>query len=376
MSQNSNLLRTVIGILLGVLFIFAGLKLKDRIVASKKQPQISVNKDIKKVFTTNIKNKDIPITIQEKGNLNAIRSVELYSEVQGLFKSGSKLFKEGQSYRKNELVLSIDDAEFVSNLKAQRSVLYNQLAQLTADLRLDYPDVADKWIDYLSSLDFDKSIPALPDFESEREKFFINSKGIVTSYYNIKNLEERHKKYRLYAPFNGAITEALVYPGTLIRTGQKLGTIVNDSVFELVASVDESYKEYIKIGNKVKVTSLDKSQEWTGKIGRIDPQVNTITQGINVYIEISGKALKPGMFLEVELDAGQIQNSFEISRKLLTEDNKLFIVEADSLRLIPIQIEFKKEKTAVVSGIPDGTQILSNPIPGSYEGMRVENIKS
>lgn len=376
MSQNSNLLRTVIGILLGVLFIFAGLKLKDRIVASKKQPQISVNKDIKKVFTTNIKNKDIPITIQEKGNLNAIRSVELYSEVQGLFKSGSKLFKEGQSYRKNELILSIDDAEFVSNLKAQRSVLYNQLAQLTADLRLDYPDVADKWIDYLSSLDFDKNIPALPEFESEREKFFINSKGIVTSYYNIKNLEERHKKYRLYAPFNGAITEALVYPGTLIRPGQKLGTIVNDSVFELVASVDESYKEYIKIGNKVKVTSLDKSQEWTGKISRIDPQVNTITQGINVYIEISGKALKPGMFLEVELDAGQIQNSFEISRKLLTEDNKLFIVEADSLRLIPIQIEFKKEKTAVVSGIPDGTQILSNPIPGSYEGMRVENIKS
>ncbi len=50
---------------------------------------------------------------------------------------------------------------------------------------------------------------------SEKENYFITGRGIVSSYYNLKNLEQRLSKYVISAPFSGILTEALVTEGTL-----------------------------------------------------------------------------------------------------------------------------------------------------------------
>lgn len=374
MSKNADILRTIIGILLGLLLIFMALKLKDRIVANKKKPQLKEQKFQKKVFAQKVINEAHPIKITEKGNLQAFRQVDLFAEVQGLLEGGNKLFKPGQYYRKNEVIFSINDDEFERSLMAEKSVLYNQLAQVLPDLKLDYSEVYDKWAYYLNSIDVEAPIPDLPPFENEREKFFINSKNIVTTYYNIKNLEERLKKFKIYAPFNCVVSEALVYPGTLISPGQNLGTILNDDIYELSVSVDASYQEYIRVGKTVELRNLDQSQSWKGRISRIDATVNTLTQGITVYIETRGKGLRPGMFLEASIDAGEIKRSFELSRKLLVDNNYTYSIKNDTLRLVPVEIAFYKDKTAVITNLPDSMLVLKNPIPQAYDGMLVEII--
>jgi multidrug efflux pump subunit AcrA (membrane-fusion protein) len=372
MSKNADILRTIIGILLGLLLIFMALKLKDRIVANKKKPQLKEQKFQKKVFAQKVINEAHPIKITEKGNLQAFRQVDLFAEVQGLLEGGNKLFKPGQYYRKNEVIFSINDDEFERSLMAEKSVLYNQLAQVLPDLKLDYSEVYDKWAYYLNSIDVEAPIPDLPPFENEREKFFINSKNIVTTYYNIKNLEERLKKFKIYAPFNCVVSEALVYPGTLISPGQNLGTILNDDIYELSVSVDASYQEYIRVGKTIELRNLDQSQSWKGRISRIDATVNTLTQGITVYIETRGKGLRPGMFLEASIDAGEIKRSFELSRKLLVDNNYTYSIKNDTLRLVPVEIAFYKDKTAVITNLPDSMLVLKNPIPQAYDGMLVE----
>ena len=60
-------------------------------------------------------------------------------------------------------------------------------------------------------------------YDTPKENYFISGRGIVSSFYNVKNLEQRLSKYNISAPFNGILVEALVTEGTLIRNGQKLG---------------------------------------------------------------------------------------------------------------------------------------------------------
>jgi len=60
-----------------------------------------------------------------------------------------------------------------------------------------------------------KATPTLPEMSDEKEKFFISGRGIMTSYYNVKNLEQRLSKYRIAAPYKGVLTQALVTEGTL-----------------------------------------------------------------------------------------------------------------------------------------------------------------
>lgn len=374
MDNNSNLLRAIIGIIIAVLLIFGSIRLAGNLAASKEKTKTNASQSVNKIYTQVVKNSTVPISFFEKGILQAVHKVELYSEVQGILKSGNQLFKPGQSYAKGATILSIDDSEFEASLVAQKSVLYNLITQAMPDLRMDYPDVFEKWQSYLEQFDIKKPTPTLPPFDSDKEKFFINGKNIVTTFYNIKNLEERHKKYNIYAPFYSVVTESLVNPGTLVRAGQQLGTIINPNAYEIAISINESLKEFLQIGKEVTLTKLDKTQTWKGKIVRIDPTINTTTQGVLAYINVSGKGLKEGMFLEAQVEAKPLENAFEIPRKLLIENNKTYVIRDNELHLVDVEVGFFREQSAIITNLPDGTVILKNAIPNAYEGMRVEQI--
>jgi len=374
MENNSNLLRAIIGIVIAAILIFGAVRFAGNLAASKEKPKTKSSQSVNKIYTQVVTNSEVPISFFEKGILQAVNKVELYSEVQGILKSGNQRFKPGQSYAEGATIFSIDDGEFGASLVAQKSVLYNLISQIMPDLRLDYPEVFEKWKSYLDQFDIKKTTPALPTFDSDKEKFFINAKNIVTTYYNIRNLEERHKKYNIYAPFNAVVTESLVNPGTLVRAGQKLGTIINPSAYEIAISINESFTDFLQIGKSVNLSNLKKTQSWKGKISRIDPTINTTTQGILAYINVRGKGLKEGMFLEAQIEAIPLKNAFVIPRKLLVENNKTYIVRDHELHLVNVEIGFFKEQSAIITNLPDGTVILKNAIPDAYEGMRVEPI--
>lgn len=370
--QQETILRALIGILIGCILIFMSYKYYQKLAAAKEKPKQKVEKEISKIYVQKVVNETIPVVISEKGNLEAYKKVDLYSEVQGILDPANIQVKAGQAFGKGDLIFSIDDAEFKASLLAQKSTLYNLITQALPDLKLDYPDVFDKWNSYLNGFDIKRQTPQLPDFSNDKEKFFINSRNIVTNYYNIKNLEERHKKYRIYAPFYGLVTEANVTPGGLVRPGQKLASILSPSRYELAVSINESYKKYISVGKSVKLHNLERTKSWTGKIVRIDPIVNTNTQGTQVYIQVKGKGLNEGMFLEAELGGKSVENSFELPRKLLIENNKTFLVKDGKLELYDLDVELYKDKTAIVTNLKDGDLILQNVIPGAYDGMLIE----
>jgi hypothetical protein len=168
-----------------------------------------VPKVVKTVFVDTVKNTTIPVVISANGNLMvAKRRVELYSEVQGIFKSGSKLFKAGQKYNSGETLIRLDASEYYASVQSAKSNLYNSIAAIMPDLRLDFPEVYPKWQAYLNNFDLKNNTPELPEMSGEKENYFITGRGIISAYYNVKNLEQRLAKYRIAAPFTGILTEA------------------------------------------------------------------------------------------------------------------------------------------------------------------------
>jgi len=273
-------MRKIIFTGLGIILIIASVFWAKVIIDSKKTFKPKATKVIKTVFTEVVENTAIPIVVTANGNLTAKERVELFAEVQGVFRKGSRLFKEGQSYNKGETIISIDDSEYAASVQSAKSNLFNQLTAIMPDLRLDYPEIYPKWQGYLSSFDMSKSTPALPEMKSEQEKFFISGRGILTSYYNVKNLEQRLSKYRISAPFSGVLTEALVTEGSLVRSGQKLGSFISPDVYELEVSVSKSYTDLLKVGESVVLTNLDDDTKYKGTVTRINGSIDQATQTV------------------------------------------------------------------------------------------------
>ena len=107
MDNNSNLLRAVIGFIIAAILIFGSVKYANQLADAKAKPKTKKADNVNKIYTHVVANQEIPISFLEKGKLQALKKVELYSEVQGVLKSGNKLFKPGQTYAKGETIFSI-----------------------------------------------------------------------------------------------------------------------------------------------------------------------------------------------------------------------------------------------------------------------------
>lgn len=368
------MIRKIILAILGILFIVGAVLLARKMMAPKESDKQNTEKKRTAVFTEKVLNGETPINITTSGNLSAKNRLEVYSEVQGIFEQSAHLFKPGVYYNKGEVLLQINSDEHRANLRSQKSNLYNQVVLLLPDLKLDYPDAFPQWEQYIQNFDMDRPVAALPEPVSEKEKMYIAGKNILTAYYNVKNLEERLSKYVIYAPYSGILTETLVDKGTLIRAGQKLGEFINPNIFELEVAVNTAYSDLLKVGKQVNLHNVERSKNWKGKVVRVNPKVDQASQTIQVFISVSGAGLKEGIYLEADLQTKNEKNTYEVSRKLLVEDNKLFVVRDSILVMQEVEPLYYKERTVVVRGLADGTEILSNSVPGAYAGMRVKQI--
>ena len=365
-------MRKIILSILGVLIIVGAFFLAKNIIAGKQSFRPKAEKVIKTVFTQEIQNGTVPIIVPANGNLRAKQRVELYAEVQGVFKPGRKLFRPGQPYRKGEAIIRIDASEYAAGVQSSKSNLYNQLTSVMPDLRLDYPEIYPKWQAYLDRFDMAKTTPTLPELNTDKEKFFITGRGILTTYYNVKNQEQRLAKYRISAPFSGIVTEALVTEGSLVRAGQKLGEFINTDVYELEVAIGKTYSDLLKVGEDVALNNLDKSKTYNGKVTRINGSVDQASQTIKAYIEVSAPDLKEGMYLEASVNAKQEENAIEIDRNLLLENNQIFVVRDTILDLIDVNPVYFSDKTVVLKAVPEGTTIMAKPLVGAYTGMAVK----
>ncbi|MEM9991615.1 MAG: HlyD family efflux transporter periplasmic adaptor subunit, partial [Bacteroidota bacterium] len=278
-------------------------------------------------------------------------------------------------YKAGATLLRINSKEFEANLRAQRSNFLTQLVALLPDLRLDYADAAPKWQNYMDSIEVSKVTPQLPAFSTEQEKLYITGKGILSSFYQIKNLEERLVKYRIRAPFSGILTQALVNKGTLVSPGMQLGEFIDPSLYELQLAVNANYVDLLKVGKTVELHNVERTKSWTGKVVRINSIVDAASQTIQAFIHLRGKELREGMFLEADIPAQNVQNAFELDRKLLVENNKVYVVQDSILALAEVQPVHFTENTAIVKGLNDGTKVVSRSVPGAYSGMKVKILK-
>ena len=358
---------TVLGIALLAGAIFGAKILIDSNVKTVRE----VTPSVKTVFAKPVVNTEVPIVVNANGNLVAANKVELFAEVQGIFRNSGKPFKAGQRYRKGELLMRIDSREFYTSLLAQRSTLYDLITSMMPDLKFDYPESFDHWQAYLNDFDINEKVKPLPEPVSDNEKYFVNGRQVVTTYYNIKNLEERLDKYEIRAPFDGILTETAIDGGTLIRSAQKLGEFVSLGSYELEVDVNQEYLDILKIGEPVLLTDLNGNREWQGTVQRINGRLDQTTQTVKVFIGVQGKELIEGMYMEANIAARSEKNALEIPRTLLINEKELFVVENGKLVSREVETVYYTDKTAVIKGLKDGVMMLTRNVPGAYSGMEV-----
>ena len=308
--------------------------------------------------------------IHTQGPLKSDKAIDVYAEVSGILERTAPLFKVGNYFNEGQVMLSVDDEEFRTQLYSQKSSFLALLTSIMPDLKADYPDAFPKWKEFLDDFDIRGELSELPEYDSEQEKYFLASRNIFNTYYNLKNLEIRLSKYTIKAPFGGSVAASFIEPGQLIQPGMKLGEFAGTGIYELAASVPMEEAAFLKNGDPAVVYS-ENGMKWKGRVARIGNNVDKSTSTIKVFIQVSGSGLKNGMFLRAKIEGSPLDSVYRIPRKALAENKYLYFAEDSTLKRTPVRIVFLGENDAYIRGIDSLKLAVTEPLINTPLGSTV-----
>jgi len=162
-----------VGLLIVVGSIAAMSYLSDQRVEPPKEEPIAAKKYVK---TEPVQYTDISTKIVAYGRVSASESLDLISEQSGRMYQADVWLKEGQKFKKGDLLFRVDDREAALKLRSQKSNFIKDLASIAPDIKVDFPERYEAWYSYYRGIDLDQSLKNLPSNMTEKERTFLATK--------------------------------------------------------------------------------------------------------------------------------------------------------------------------------------------------------
>ncbi len=328
------------------------------------------------VNATPVKNDLRPITADGFGQVSSSSMINIMSEVQGEI-NAHILLKKGTSFKKGQLLFTIKNNDVEMALKARKSNYLMLLTNILPDLKLDYNENFEAWLEFFNKIDVEKKLPPLPETKSFKEKNFIVSKNVFTEYYNIQSDEERLKKYTITAPFTGSILNTFTDNGAITAPGSPVIAVIREGTMEMEVPIANDDIDRVEIGAEVTLSD-ENGGVAQGKVVRKGTFVNANTQTVPVFIEIldSEMPVYNGMYLDATIACDGVENIVELPRKAIFNKREVYVVEDGKLKVLPLDVKMFLEETVLVKDLPNGTMVVMEPLINAKEGMAVEVLKN
>ncbi|MCG8477231.1 MAG: efflux RND transporter periplasmic adaptor subunit [Cytophagales bacterium] len=356
-----------------LLLVFGGLAIakvladqKPKPVHTKQREHILSVRAVKSVY------EDLQLPIQYHGRVRSSEIVNLAAEVSGLIKQGEVPLKEGQPFRRGQLLVNIYSKDFEATLKASKSNFLTDLAKILPDVEVDYTAELGKWQSFFKAVDLNKNLPELPAIHSDQEKVFLASRKILSSYYNIKQQEIKLSRYRIYAPFDGVYQSVSQEAGAQARSGQTLARIIRTDQLDIVTEVLPEDAKWIQSNDLVEISSY--GETFPAKVIRKALFVDAETQTVKIYVRTKAPVMD-GQFVELTFRNKPYEQVFKLNREALFEQNRVYLVKDGQLKKHQVEIVKKLDDYYLVRGLTPDEWVVNESLVNAKDGLKVNLLK-
>ncbi|MBK9265754.1 MAG: efflux RND transporter periplasmic adaptor subunit [Polyangiaceae bacterium] len=168
----------------------------------------------------------------------------------------------------------------------------------------------------------------------------------------------------LKAPFRGEIAHRFIDPGTFVKPGATLVSIIDRAIVRVTFDVPEVDYQAVSPGTEAKVKMLATGREILAKIARRSPSANPATRTVRVDIDVQDteRALPVGTTAEVFIDVGAPQDAIELPLRAATIRGKkatLFVIDGDVAKSMSARVLGESVKSVFLERfISAGTPVV------------------
>jgi RND family efflux transporter MFP subunit len=205
------------------------------------------------------------------------------------------------------------------------------------------------------------------------------------------NVDFMEENTLMKAPFSGVITgkyfeNGEIYSGApTTPTGRSaIITVMQVNPLKINVNISEQYYPLIKRGLKAEVKAdVYKNDLFEGKVFRISPTVNSGTRSFTAEVELPNKndLLKPGMFVRVSMDLGEVETFVVPASNVLVQEGTniryVFVAENGSAKRIEVLIgkRFDDKLEIISETLIEGSSLVIEGQSRLINGDKIEVVK-
>ena len=261
------------------------------------------------VVTQQIELQPVIDEIQALGTARANESIEIQPRISSLIER--ILFEEGKFVKQGELLVELENNEIVAGLALARASLSESQSLYDRSRSLA-----------------DTQAISVSNLEGLLAQVHVDEAQVEAAKARLENTVIR-------APFSGRVGLRRVSPGSFVSNSTVITTLDDTSEIKLDFSVPETFLTVLSDGMSIAAHSLVyPDRVFSGIVASIDTRVDPVTRAIQVraIIPNSDGALKPGMFMSVDLQRDRGKLLLAPEQAIVPEGNNQYVyVVADGV---------------------------------------------
>lgn len=282
---------------------------------------------------------DLVLRVESKGEVYGDVIVKISSEVGGTV--SELLARPGSFVTKNQPLVRFDPYVF-------------DLAVREAQAALDQTEQAfrELWVP--------DSILSGARPEAERMKMLSIRAGVPSAALRLEKAKWERERAVVLSPVNGYVDRLELAVGERIGAGAPIATVVDLTAQRVEALVMEHNLALVRRGGEAVITSAAiPGRAIRGRIDAVLPLVDSVSRFGRVIVRLPEQsALRPGMFVNVQLEAQRLPDRIMVPSKA--------VIERDGRPLVFVVREGRGQWTYIVPGLSNGvdTEVLPDSSTG------------
>lgn len=360
-----------------VAFIAATVMIKSR----KPPEQVPVEIPAFLVDAKEVTAEPVNFVVKSQGNVVPQNKTSLSAQVSGQVISLSKVFVAGGTFKKGDVLATLEQDDYRTDLKLAEAELAQAKTALQEEIARG--KVAEQEWRSVRNV-------APPELGLRKPQLAKEQANVKAAEAKLERAKRNLARTQITAPYNGIVVERNIDLGQFVAMGSVLGTIYSTDTAEVRLPITDSDLMFINIagqsseGAPVSLTATvgGVKRVWEGQLVRSEGILDTGSRVVYAIVEVQDpynlqsshkSPLRFGQFVEAEITSRQNEELVVLPRSILRLDNTVLTVNDNrEIEIKPVEVARTTAQDVFIrSGIAEGSLVVTSAVPNPYDGMKV-----
>lgn len=340
------------------------------------------------------------VRIESFGTLQARTQSELFSLVSGQVAKVSDRFKSGAFFKQDEILLSIDPADYEIAVQVAKGEVVNAELAL-AEEQARYDQAQRDWKKQ-------KQQDVATDFALRRPQLRAAEANLNTAKAQLKLALLNLERTSVRAPYDGRILETFVDIGSVVGSNVRLAKLYSTDAIEVrlpIANRDLNFVDLpksepdaqanhskdddslplVRIENRL----IDPHEFWQGRVVRTEAAIDAGSQQLYVVARVDNPFLEPrpletkhalpkrplkiGQYIKASISGKVLEEVIVIPNSAVYQGSYVYLVEEQRLQRKDVSILWRNQRVSVLkSGLKAGDHLVTTLLGQVTSGTLVQ----